>query len=339
MKIPNIMVIGSFVMDLIVSTQRMPKSGETVLGSSFHTAPGGKGANQAVQAALLGAQVTMVGKVGNDEFGKQLLASCKKVGIDVSHVIVENDVPSAVGNILLEHPTNGSSSNRIIVVPGANMRLSVDDVSFLKNCIDEYDIVIMQLEIPLEVNETVAALAMQHGVPVMLNSAPSAKLSEEFLKNITYLCPNEHEAADISGTNIRSNDLCIKDDTKKVINRLIAMGAKNVIVTLGDQGAAFGNGTDYYLCPSVPYADLVDPTAAGDSFVGAFCIGVCLGLNYKQAINLANCAASITISRVGAQPSIPTLKETIQCLHRHCKDRDLITFMDQYKVEREKEII
>lgn len=197
-KVPKILVVGSFVMDLIVSTEKLPGSGETILGNNFRTAPGGKGANQAVQAARLGSDVTMVGKVGEDDFGKRLVNSCKESGINTHYVAINHEVSSGIGNVLLEVNDSKTAKNRIIVVPGANMTITEDDVAFLKDTIDQYDMVMLQLEIPMRINELVAKYAFDKGVPVMLNPAPAAKLSAELLSCLTYISPNEHEAADIT---------------------------------------------------------------------------------------------------------------------------------------------
>lgn len=184
---PKILVVGSFVMDLIVSTEKFPGSGETVLGKSFRTAPGGKGANQAVQAARLGADVTMVGKVGGDSFGRELIASAQAAGIHTQHILQDPDNPSAIGNILLEVAEGQKSKNRIIVVSGANMAITPDDVAFVRDIVSEFDMVMLQLEIPMQINELVAQYAFEKGVPVMLNSAPSAPLSAALLSHLSLI--------------------------------------------------------------------------------------------------------------------------------------------------------
>ena len=183
---PKILVVGSFVMDLIVKTGHFPNAGETVLGLDYQTAPGGKGANQAVQAARLGAQVTMAGRVGDDDFGRRLIASCREAGVNTEFVSVDSTTYSAIGNVQLE-VQNGTTRNRIIVVSGANMATRPEDVAFLKDSIAEYDMVMLQLEIPMQINELVAAYAYEKNVPVMLNSAPSAPLSDELLSYLTYI--------------------------------------------------------------------------------------------------------------------------------------------------------
>lgn len=170
-KVPEILVVGSFVMDMITSTKNFPSEGETVRGCGFSMAPGGKGANQAVQAARLGARVTMVGKVGNDAFGRRLIAASSEAGINIKDVKLDETAPSAVGNVIVEDRDN-SAYNRIIVVPGANMTICPKDVSFLRENIGIYDMVILQLEIPMEINILVSGYAKEKGVPVMLNAAP-----------------------------------------------------------------------------------------------------------------------------------------------------------------------
>lgn len=312
MKKPKLLVVGSFVMDLIVSTEIFPNSGETVLGKKFQTAPGGKGANQAVQAAKLGAEVTMVGKVGNDAFGRELTGSAKAAGIDVSHVAVSQEDASAIGNILLEVEEGKKSRNRIIVVPGANMAIRPEDVEFLREEIGKYDMVLLQLEIPMAINELVAGLAHEKGVPVMLNSAPYAPLPEELLRHVTYLSPNEHEAASLTGIPIRSGkDGVNREDVTAAVRALQEKGVKNVIITLGSNGAVVSNGEESHYMPCVDIVEVKDPTAAGDSFVGAFCTAVCAGLSPEEALAFSNYTATLTVSRMGAQPSLPTLEEVV----------------------------
>lgn len=312
---PKILVVGSFVMDLTVSTEKFPNSGETVLGKSFKTAPGGKGANQAVQAARLGADVTMVGKVGNDDFGKQLIESCREAGIHTEHILIGNDSCSSIGNVILEVGEQKTTANRIIVVPGANMEITPDEIFFLKDTIHRYDLVILQLEIPMEINELVAEYAYSSHVPVMLNPAPSARLSPTLLSRLTYLSPNEHEAADLTGFPIRKNGKTADpESTKATVETLLAAGVENVVLTLGSAGAAAADREHFYSQPCVDVIEVKDPTAAGDSFVGAFSTGICMGMDMEQALTFANFTATLTVSRAGAQPSLPFLQEVIDLL-------------------------
>lgn len=315
-KKPKILVVGSFVMDLIVSTEKFPNAGETVLGKSFRTAPGGKGANQAVQAARLGADVTMVGKVGDDDFGKSLIGSAREAGIHTEHVAVSPEASSSVGNVQLE-VRGGETRNRILVVPGANMTITPKDVAFLKDTIGEYDMAVLQLEIPMEINELVARYAQDQGVPVMLNSAPSASLSEELLKCLTYISPNEHEAADLTGIPIRKDGKTVnREDVKAAVNALLEKGVKNVVITLGNAGAVVANRDEFVYEPCIDVVEVKDPTAAGDSFVGAFTTAVCAGLSHRDALHFANYTATLTVSRMGAQPSLPKLAEVLELMKR-----------------------
>ena len=314
---PRILVVGSFVMDMITATRVFPGSGETVLGETFTTAPGGKGANQAVQAARLGAEVTMVGKVGSDAFGDALLASMQASGVDVSHVARHAAVSSAVGNITLEIAPDGRCSNRIIVVPGANMTLTVEDVAFLRESVEDYDMVILQFEIPMAVNEAVAKYAHAKGVPVMVNPAPAAPISDGLMACAAYISPNEHEAAAITGVPIRVEGGLNLRDVEAVAGVMRRKGVQNLLVTLGENGAALAGAEGVMHVPAVPHVKAADPTAAGDSFVASFCTGLCAGLTQRQAMDFARNAAAITVSRAGAQPSLPTLPEVLEAMALH----------------------
>ena len=305
---PRILVVGSLVMDLIVTTERFCNAGETVIGNGFSTAPGGKGANQAVQAARLGADVTMVGKVGNDDFGRNLINSAKESGVNTEYIFVTDSAPTAVGNVQIQKNEKGTE-NRIIVVPGANFELTVEDVAFLEEKIADFDMVIMQHEIPQEINLKVAEYAKAKGVPVMLNPAPSAEVPKELISCLTYISPNEHEAEDIIG---------IKPEGENAIDKAVTalhnMGVSNVLITLGKAGCVFSNGEKTIESPSVNMGVVVDPTAAGDSFIGAFCTATAAGIECEKALLFANCTAGITVSRMGAQTSLPTFEEVISAM-------------------------
>lgn len=318
---PEILVVGSYVMDFIVSTKRFAQTGETVIGSGFSTASGGKGANQAVQAARLGASVTMVGKVGRDCYGVQMLESLKQSGVDVSKTNIDETVPSAIGNVQLQIEED-QVSNRIIVVPGANMTIGLSDVAFLEEEIGRFDMVILQNEIPMEINETVAEYAHNKGVPVMLNPAPSAEISEKLLSCLSYICPNEHEAFDLTGVEIRDTQ-----SAKEAIARLNQRKIAHVLITLGNQGAVFGNRDVFIKSPCIPVEEVRDPTAAGDSFIGAFCTAVCIGMTYKEALQFANCTAAITVSKMGAQPSLPKIQEVKAFMEKQHLDTEKLKIL------------
>ena len=312
---PKILVVGSFMMDLISKTSKVPNEGETITGQSFSTASGGKGANQAVQAALLGADITMVGKVGEDVFGSQMIASLSAAGVNVEHVIKDKNFASGVGNITLEIKEGQKTKNRILILPGANMGLTVEDVEFLKDEISNFDMVILQHEIPVEVNAAVVDFAYAKGIPVMLNSAPSRPINDDILVKIAYISPNEHEAADLTGLKISVDSKGVDlDSVKAVTNALLNKGVKNVIITLGSNGVVLANKNKFIYQPCIDVVEVIDPTAAGDSFVGAFCTGICSGMTEESAIEFASYAATLTVSRLGAQPSLPSYKEVTELM-------------------------
>ena len=311
---PRLLVVGSFVMDLIVSVQKLPNSGETRLGQTFSTAPGGKGANQAIQAARLGASVSLVGRVGDDEFGRRLVASAREAGVSVEHVAVDSTQASAIGNVLLEMEEGGGSRNRIVVVPGANMAIQPADVDFLVEEIGGYDMVLLQNEIPLEVNLRVAEYAEMAGVPVMLNPAPAADIPQILLEKLDYLAPNEHELEAMTGVRVKMDHRIDRPALERAIRQLHERGVRNVVVTLGNGGAAVSDGKEIFYSPCIDVVRPVDPTAAGDSFIGGFAMAVCLGLSKREALEFANYTATLTVSRMGAQPSLPDLREVLELL-------------------------
>lgn len=311
---PNILVVGSFVMDLIVTTNRFCNPGETVVGNDFLTAPGGKGANQAIQAARLGANVTLIGMVGNDNFGKEIIQSAKQSNVNTDHVIITLDAPTAIGNVQIQKNENGTE-NRIIVIPGANFKLKTEDVSFLKDEIQNYDMVILQNEIPQEVNEKVAEYAKAKGIPVMFNPAPASEISQKLISLITYISPNEHEAEYI--TKINPNT---KENLNTALNKLHDLNVENVIITLGKEGCVFSNKESIIMSPSINIAQVVDPTAAGDSFIAAFCTAISSGVSIKDSLTFANYTAGITVSRMGAQTSLPTFDEVMFAMQNNGLD-------------------
>ena len=301
-------------MDLIVSTERFPQSGETVLGLDYQTAPGGKGANQAVQMARLGADVTMVGKVGRDVFGDTLIASAKDAGVHTEYILRSETRPSAVGNIQLETGF-GQSANRIIVVSGANMDIRPEDVAFLEEKIGEYDMVLLQFEIPMEINKLVASYAAAKGVPVMLNCAPIAPIPPELIRNVSYISPNEHEAQILTGIEVKD-----EESIEAALKAIREMGIPNALITLGSRGVAFDNGSGVAYSPALQNLELKDTTAAGDSFVGAFSTATAMGVPLAEALRFANFTAAITVCRMGAQPSLPTLEEVLNLMRQHGAD-------------------
>ena len=321
-KKPRILVVGSFVMDVIATTDRIPSSGQTRYGKEFHMAPGGKGANQAVQCARLGADVTMMGCVGDDIFGTVLLETPKAAGVDVSHVVVREGVHSGVGHVTLE-VTEHTAQNRIVVIPGANRTLTLEEVSWIRDEISSYDLILLQLEIPLEINLAVANWAHTAGVPVMLNPAPATDLDDRLLRLVTYLTPNEQEASVETNLPLRMDSLTGPDesDLLKIAAALWEKGVENTIITLGGSGSAVVSANGIRKVPCVNMPHVADPTAAGDSFVAALSVALSVGMTQEQALTFASYTAAITVSRMGAMPSLPLLEEVIALLNeRNCQE-------------------
>ena len=313
LKVPKILVVGSFMMDLIATTERAPKAGETVKGLRFQSAPGGKGANQAVQCARLGADVTMVGCVGDDAFGKIMLRTAQDSGVDVSHVITDPAEASGVGHITVE-VTGNSAQNRITICPGANMNLKEEQIKWLKSEIGNFDAVLLQFEIPMEINETVAYWAKQAGTMVMVNPAPAAPISDTLIMNATYFSPNELELETLSGRGLDLQEGIDLGKIKKAADVLFEKGLSRLLITLGDKGSVLLDGEDILTADCVKMPIVKDPTAAGDSFVAAFCTGLTAGLSRQQALEFASHTAAITVSRMGAMPSLPSAEEVISLI-------------------------
>ncbi len=299
----KIVVVGSFNMDLVVRMPAIPRPGETLLGGVFATYPGGKGANQAVAAARLGGEVTMVGRVGADAFGDQLLALARAEGIDTRFVGVDKD--AATGVALIEVDAQGQNS--IAVASGANFTLTAADVAAAFAQIERVDLVVMPLETPLETIQAAAELGRQAGAHVVLNPAPAQHLTAELLRNVDVLIPNEHEAALMTGIEIHS-----PGDARQAAAQLLRSGPRNVIITLGSQGALIAEtgGSGPIVTPAAAFSvKPVDTTAAGDGFVGALAVALGEGRTLQAAAQFASAAAAISVTRIGAQPSLPARGE------------------------------
>ena len=318
---PRILTVGSFVMDIIATTSRVPAAGQTVYGRDFHMAPGGKGANQALQCARLGADVTMLGCVGDDLFGGKLLEPLRAAGVHLDHMVVRPGVTSGIGHVTLE-VTEHTAQNRIVVIPGANQTLTVGEAAWIQAEISRFDLVLLQLEIPLAVNRAVARWAREAGVPVVLNPAPATELDDELLGLVTWLIPNEQEAAMETHLPLRSTpEGFAGEDLRAIAAALWTKGVEHVVITLGGQGSVVveEHGLQHVPCVAMPH--VADPTAAGDSFVGALAVGLTLGLSQAQALTFASHTAALTVSRMGAMPSLPTLGEVKSLLReRACRD-------------------
>jgi ribokinase len=298
---PRITVIGSLNIDLVVRAPRMPAPGETIAGHDFHTVLGGKGANQAVAAAELGARVAMVGRVGDDSFGQMQRHGMEALGIATDFVITDEEAPTGTALIIVD----AQGQNAIVVVAGANGRLAPADVESARPLIEASDAVILQLENPLPAVQRAAEIAWEMGVPVILNPAPAPKgpLSAEFLQKVDYLIPNEWEAATLTGTRVTD-----RRSAEQAALRLREQGVDTVIITLGDQGALAISSQGTIHAPAFPVR-AVDTTAAGDAFVAAFTVARCEGQPLAKALRFANAAGALAVTRLGAQPSLPSREE------------------------------
>ena len=297
----NIVVIGSSNTDMVVKTATLPRPGETVTGGEFLLAAGGKGANQAVAAARLGGAVTFIAKVGNDLFGDQAITGYANEGIDVSYIRPEQNHATGIALILVDQ----KGENLISVASGANFQWSDADLSRVRSVIEQAGIVVFQLEIPLDVVTTLAQIAADAGVPVLLDPAPAAKLPETLLRNVSYLKPNEHEAEAVSGIKIID-----EVSASQAAQRILDLGVKKAaVITLGEKGAlVFQRGNKPQIVPA-PKIQAADSTAAGDAFTGALAWQLNQGVELLEAVRVANHVAALSATRMGAQPSLPTRKE------------------------------
>jgi len=295
----NVVVIGSLNMDLVTRAPRLPRGGETLIGHSFATVSGGKGANQAVAAARLGAKVAMIGCVGNDDYGVRLRDALLAEHIDCEAVSVVED-SSGVALIVVDD----NSQNAIVIVAGANGAMTPAVIDRFDAVLQAADVVICQLEIPDATVGHALKRARELGKTVILNPAPASRpLPADWFAAIDYLIPNESEAAALSGLAVDS-----LQSAETAATQLIAMGAGKVIVTLGAQGSLFANGNGFEHFPA-PTVKAVDTTAAGDTFVGGFAAALADGKSEAEAIRYGQIAAALSVTRAGAQPSIPTMSE------------------------------
>ncbi len=301
-----IVVVGSINIDLVATCERLPGIGETVLGSAFHTYPGGKGANQAVAAARLGHTVRMIGRVGDDAFGPQLLAGLHEAGVDVQGVATS---PGSSGAAVILVSRGGE--NRIVVTPGANAALSPADLEGRLALIRSAGIVLTQLEIPLETVAHLARICRREKIPLMLDPAPARELPRKLLEQVDWFTPNESEAAILLGCAGESS--CTRTPAAAAA-ALLQRGVKGVALKLGERGAYLASQSG--LARSIrPFAvSAVDSTAAGDAFNGAFATALSAGWGPVRSARFANAAAAVSVTRPGAQPSMPSMAEVRRML-------------------------
>ncbi len=297
----KLVVIGSSNMDLVVSTEHFPLPGQTVMGKKFMTNFGGKGANQAVAASLLGGDVIFICKVGNDNYGREMIEKFQKDGIDTQYVTTTDQAATGIAVITVD--ANGE--NTIVVASGANGLLKSEDIRNAEPAISQADVLLMQLETPVEPLCTAARIAHEKGKYVILNPAPAPKapLPSDLLRHIDLIIPNETEATSITGVEI--SDL---QSAERALEALKKLGAKDAMITLGEKGVLANDDGKVKLFPACK-VQAIDTTAAGDTFCGALSVAICQGREMKEAIAFANKAAAYTVQHEGAQCAMPHLND------------------------------
>jgi ribokinase len=300
--IVDILVIGSLNMDLVVNVERFPKNGETIRGSDLQMIPGGKGANQAAAAALLGASVSMVGRVGNDLYGSLLSQNLQDLGADISAITTDPQAKTGSAIILI----NSQGENQIVISPGANGQVGSSDVFKNERKIAKTKVLLLQLELPTSTVTSAIEIAHQKGITVILNPAPATNLPRGIYPMIDILIPNETEASFLTGIDV--HDI---PSASVAAEKLKAYGAKNVIITLGRNGSLLL--TNNY-CKHIPplKVKIIDSTAAGDAFIGALAFAIVNGYSMEDAVQYANIAGGLTVTRKGAQTSLPKADEVNQ---------------------------
>ena len=301
----RIIVIGSSNTDMIIKLPKIPVPGETCIGGIFCTAAGGKGANQAVAAARAGGEVVFVACVGDDIFGKEAVGGFKRDNIDTDFIKISTGIPSGVALIFVDE----KGENSIAVASGANANLTPDDIKEAANAFSGADILLMQLETPLETVKAAAEKAVKSGIPVILNPAPAKPLGDDILKNISIITPNETEAEILTGIKV-TDEL----SASKAADILIGKGIPTVLITMGSKGVFAVTKGFREMIPSFK-VDAVDTTAAGDVFNGVLAVMLAGNMQLGDAVRIANAAAAISVTRMGAQPSAPYRKEIEEFMH------------------------
>ena len=293
---PKVVVVGSLNMDLVIKAEQQPQTGETVLGDEFGMFTGGKGFNQAIAAARSGAEVAMVGRLGRDLFGDELMSVLTADKIDGRFVVRDAEVGTGIASISI----GPEGDNRIVVVPRANMRLTVEDVERSSSCIAAADILLLQLEVPIEASQNAAEIARANGTLVILDPAPAQDLPDSFIGLADILTPNELETESLSGVNV-SDQRGVEQAAQIIFDK----GVPTVVLTLGDRGALLLTADLKKTVPAYP-VNVVDTTAAGDAFCGALATALARGKTIEDALTFANAAGALAVTVLGAGPAIPT---------------------------------
>jgi len=296
----KICVIGSLNMDLVVNVDEMPKKGQTLIGENFKEVPGGKGANQAVAIAKLGGDVSMIGKVGNDGFGQTLINALKADNVKTDYIQIEN-CSSGVAMITVDK----NAENSIVVAPGANFRVLREDIDKCIDSIKQSDIVVVQLETPLDTIKYALQESKQLDKYTILNPAPAVKLEEDIIKNVDLLTPNETELEILSGVKIEN-----EEDIIKAAQVMIQKGVKQLIVTLGSKGSLYIDKDNVKFKESYKVV-AIDTTAAGDSYTGALSVALSQDKDIQEAMDFASKVGALCVMKEGAQTSLPTIQDVL----------------------------
>ncbi len=302
---PKVVVVGSFNMDLVVKAGRRPQTGETLMGEEFGMFIGGKGSNQAIAAARLGANVTTIGRLGADLFGDTLMAAQAEEGICTDYVIRDTEDGTGVASILID----ADGDNSIVLVPQANMGLTVADIEQASEAIAAADVLLLQLEVPIAASQRAAQIAKSNGATVVLNPAPAQELPDDFLAQVDILTPNKVETESLSGVTVST-----ETDAKRAATVLLNKGLSAVILTLGDRGSLLLTSDSTQQVPAYS-VEVVDTTAAGDAFCGALATGLARGEHLADAVAFANAAGALAVTVLGAAPSMPTAAQ-VEAFHR-----------------------
>ena len=300
----KVAVVGSFMYDLVATAPRRPKTGETLIGDSFGMFLGGKGANQAIAASRTGASVTMVGRLGNDLFGNRFLEKFSEEGIKTDFVIQDTKNGTGVGMPLID----ASGDNSIVIIPQANMALTVENIDKAETVIADSDVLVLQCEVPMEANKRAAEIANKNDTLVILNPAPACEIPDAILSLTDLLTPNESETEILTGMPTHSNEQAIE-----AAHNLLSKGIETVILTLGSRGSFLLTEKMDKLIPAYS-VNVIDTTAAGDAYCGALAASLAQGALIEEAVKIANAAGALAVTKLGAEPSLPTKKAIDQLL-------------------------